>query len=126
MNRKDQMDLRRFKDSAVKLPVKLKDLKIVSNSWTEEREKYTDRNQAGIVLYNKLTNNDHKNVDYVNVNMNRITYKFTYDGKKYFYTTLLDMEKEKLRTWIVFHEETHLYLNPETGEIYLDLEFMNN
>ena len=50
-----------------------------SNSWTEEAEKYTSKNSAGIVLYNKFTNNDNKNVDYVNINLNRLIYEFEYD-----------------------------------------------
>ena len=54
-----------------------------------------------------------------------LIYEFEYDRTRYLYTTLLDIEKEKLKIWFVFHKETTLYLNPKTEEMYLDLEFMN-
>ncbi len=126
LKKSDKKKLENLKLNAIKIPVKLTDIMVKSNSWTEEAEKYTSKNSAGIVLYNKFTNNDNKNVDYVNVNLHRLTYEFEYDRKRYLYTTLLDIEKEKLKIWFVFHKETILYLNPKTEEMYLDLEFMNN
>lgn len=125
LKKSDKSKLEKLKLNAIKIPIKLVDIKVKSNSWTEEAEKYISKNSAGIVLYNKFTNNDNKNVDYVNVNLNRLIYEFEYDRKRYVYTTLLDIEKEKLKIWFVFQKETTLYLNPKTEEMYLDLEFMN-
>lgn len=123
-NKKMQKNLMKFKGNAVKIKVNLEDIKIISNSWTEEREKYTSDRDAGIVIYNKLTHNDHKNVDLVQVNLNHLIYAFTYQGNAYIYEELIDYDTEKLRIWFIFKKETDLYLDINTEEMYLDLEFL--
>lgn len=124
INNSDKRKIEKLKKDSFKINVQLKDISVLANSWSNERE--PTKSEQRTLLYDKLTNNDVRESKYETVNMVLLNYNFKFEGNVYQYSKTINVEKEKLRVGFVFQKETVLYFNPKTHQMYLDLEFLGD
>lgn len=116
----------RFKSNSDKIKVNLRDAEISSYIYSDKKENNTDVFESTInhIFFNKTYNDD--NETHQATMRNEVTLKnVKYKNKILECSFVIYMDKAKLKSWFVFHSETYLYINSETDEQYLDLEFMN-
>lgn len=117
-----------FLDTAVKIPVKLNEIKVKSQGWTEtKKEIRSNRWNRHEVIYNAAIGNDDKNFTTTKHCYNTLSYKFKHDGKNYNQTFVVDMDLYNLKICFEIQKETYLYIGKGEFEnkFYLDLTFMD-
>jgi len=117
-----------FKATAIKVLVKLNEIKVTSKGWVETtKEIKANRWNRHEIIYNSMSGNDHKNFITTKNCYNTLSYKFKHNGKNYNQTVIVDMDLYNLKIWFEIQKETYVYIG--TGEFenefYLDLQFMD-
>lgn len=104
-------EIQKLKKYGEKVIVNLENIKIVSNSWTQEVRK---------------TSKYEDTVSHVDINYNFIEIKIPYKNEFINYSLHINMETTKLKIHFAIKRETILYVDlKDKNKNYLDLEFLN-
>jgi hypothetical protein len=125
-NKKEKQNaIKAFKRNADVIEVNLSECVIKSNSWTEEKERYSNyRVQA----WNTLGGDSEKNIEKVTYNSSTITYKTNYKGQEQIFESGTVGKDEITVSMLLEHQgKTKIYIDRlDPDNYYFDLEFLRN
>ena len=128
VKKKFENSIEDFKKDADRVKVNLRHAEINSVVYGEKIEYDHSTFQEKTInhLFFNKPYQDNGNDIYQNTHRNTLTLRgIKYKDFEIDYREELIMDKDKLKTWVVFHEETYLYINKNNIEdMYLDLSFM--
>jgi hypothetical protein len=115
--------LQNLKSTGIKIPVDLTKCKIKSNSWTEERERYSN---PRIAFWNEVGGDADKNIERVENNHSVIEYECEFKGRRQVFLGSISKDETTLRILLELKKETTIYVDRDDVEsYYFDLEFLD-
>jgi len=120
-NIKQNTLLEEFKRSSRQIKVNLESLNIISNSWREDVI-------VNVYKYgglDELAGYKNHNIISVDRNLNTILLEIPVKNKIYKYQISIESDLTTLQMKFAIQKETTLFINSETKETYLDLEFLD-
>jgi hypothetical protein len=116
--------LSELKITGREINVDLTKCQIKSNSWTVEKERYSNYKVQAL---NALVDEE-KNIERMDVNLARVEYTTTVDGKRRtFRSTPISKDKQTLHFLLEMKQQTSIYIDrDEPRYYYFDLEFLES
>ena len=107
LNRAKEKRIQNLIKHGDKILIDLQNIKILNNSWNQE-----------IVTKDKL--------DHVDINLNYFELQIPYKNDKIKYKIHIDMELDKLKTYLALKGKTFFYVDPNNiNNRHLDLDFLD-
>jgi hypothetical protein len=115
--------LENLKSTGIKIPVDLTKCKIKSNTWVEERERYSN---SRIAFWNEVGGDADKNIERVKNNHSMIEYECEFKGRRQLFLGSISKDETTLRILLELKRETIIYVDRDDPEnYYFDLEFIS-
>lgn len=121
-----QVHIDHLKINGTQIKVPLDDCELKEHHFTEERDRYNDRN---IQAFNAWGGDSMKNVTNVNVNQVVVIYNYPNPASgeiEKFVSPVLNKDKQTLLFYLSRQKETYIYLDPENRNYYFDLDFLQS
>lgn len=120
-----QAHIDHLKTNGTKIKVPLDDCELKEHHFTEERDRYNDRN---IQAFNAWGGDPMKNVENVRTNQVVLIYNYTYPDSgetERFISPVIYKDRQSLLFYLSRQKETYIYVDPEHGNYYFDLDFLS-
>jgi hypothetical protein len=115
--------LAKLKSTGFKIPVDLTKCKIKSNSWIEEKDRYSN---SRIAFWNQVGGDADKNLERVENNHSVVEYECEFKGRKQIFLGLASKDETTLRILLELKKETTIYVDrDDVDNYYFDLEFIS-
>ncbi len=120
-----QEEIQELKKDGYKIKVAFEDCALREHHYTEERERYTDRN---IQALNAWGGDPMKNVENIRIQQTVIIYTYTYPdtgATETFISPVIYKDRQSLLHYLSRQKETYIYVNRDYEEYYyFDLDFL--